>query len=473
MATPLPLSRRFSSEFHAQEGIKCSSSTHSINCSRKNISPFPYNDSISYTSRTKITRRISFSGDEDYGKRCNQCFQTSRTEGSPCREVLSPAFYASESDFTERRKSSLEIYLEKLQTQAKQDSLDNVNDISEMDDQSSTLLARKELGLLEKYLDSLNEDAKSEECLPSFSDIIASGKSENSVMNQQKGLEIQEYKKSNTNAKKAASSPTYDEKESGNLYLINTLLAINIAVFLFEIAAPVKNSDYNLYSLPMMYGAKVNDLIMIGQWWRLVTPMFLHSGVLHIALDSWVLLSFGPQVCKGYGSFTFLLIFILGGISGNFSSFLHTTETTVGGSGPLFAVIGAWLVYQIQNKDVTGKELSDSMFQKAVIATALSLMLGNFGPMDNWTSLGAAVSGIVYGFFTCPVEQVDDASASALQENNGGMKEDVTLNSKQAANPCKSLIIFTILVSALSSLLLFDESLLNNLELEELVRIIE
>lgn len=139
-----------------------------------------------------------------------------------------------------------------------------------------------------------------------------------------------------------------------------------------------------------------------------------HSGPLHIALGSWVLVSFGPQVCKGYGSFTFLLIFILGGISGNFSSFLHTSEATVGGSvrflssfvsllyqtwlllstnqvfytinfqGPVFAVIGAWLVYQIQNKELVSKELSDSMFQKAVIATALSFFLGNFGPVDNW-----------------------------------------------------------------------------------------
>lgn len=55
----------------------------------------------------------------------------------------------------------------------------------------------------------------------------------------------------------------------------STLVSINIAVFLFEIASPVKGSYYNLYSLPMMYGAKVNDLIMLGEWWRLLTPMFL------------------------------------------------------------------------------------------------------------------------------------------------------------------------------------------------------
>jgi len=51
-----------------------------------------------------------------------------------------------------------------------------------------------------------------------------------------------------------------------------------------------------------------------------------------MALSCWALVSFGPQVCKGYGSFTFFLIYILGGVSGNLASFLHTPDPTVGGT---------------------------------------------------------------------------------------------------------------------------------------------
>lgn len=52
--------------------------------------------------------------------------------------------------------------------------------------------------------------------------------------------------------------------------------------------------------------------------------------------------------------------------------------------GPEFAIIGAWLVYQVQNKEVGSKEVSLNMFFKAVIATALSFVLSSFGRVDNW-----------------------------------------------------------------------------------------
>ncbi|KAK4477704.1 hypothetical protein RD792_016953 [Penstemon davidsonii] len=235
------------------------------------------------------------------------------------------------------------------------------------------------------------------------------------------------------------------------------LASMNIAVFLFEIATPVKNSNFELFSLPLVYGAKINNLILSGEWWRLITPMFLHSGIFHIALGSWVLFTFGVEVSKVYGSFTFLLIYILGGISGNLISFLHTPYPTVGGTGPVFAVIGAWLIYQVQNKDVIAKNSSQRMFLKAIIATSLSSLLTNFTPIDEWTHFAAAVTGIAYGFVTCPTLEVKGASPE------GDREKRITLVGRYA-DPCKSLVYFSFFILLLSSLVFIIEPPLDLIE---------
>ena len=145
MATILPIPRRFSSEF--QEFFRCSSSSINTNFSKKKHQS---NESIT----NMMNRRVSFSKDEDdHGKikRCNQCLQANRIEGLLSKDGLSPVFYASEqSDSIEKHRSSLEIYLEKVK------GIDG-SDESEIDDHGSQVFARKELGLLEKYLNALKE----------------------------------------------------------------------------------------------------------------------------------------------------------------------------------------------------------------------------------------------------------------------------------------------------------------------------
>lgn len=50
----------------------------------------------------------------------------------------------------------------------------------------------------------------------------------------------------------------------------------------------------------------------------------------------------------------------------------------------MFGIIGAWLIYQYQNKNAMSKDVSESMYQKAVVATALGFVLQTFGPIDDW-----------------------------------------------------------------------------------------
>ncbi|EOA16663.1 hypothetical protein CARUB_v10004851mg [Capsella rubella] len=355
---------------------------------------------------------------------------------NPLRGKLCLVRASSESKVTKKRIQLLDSYFGKLQNEDEKPSVSTGDDI----DKKVELNVDEELDLLSVYLGKLQKGL-----VPSTLDVVKSEGGSVASKLRKTGIE------SNNNPFQQLDDDDQSE-DTLNFYAVSILASINVGVCLFEAAAPVRNNDMGLLSLPLLYGAKINDLIMAGEWWRLVTPMFLHSGIPHVALSSWALLTFGPKVCRDYGLFTFGLIYILGGVSGNFMSFLHTPDPTVGGTGPAFALIGAWLVDQNQNKEMIKSDEYEDLFQKAIIMTGFGLILSHFGPIDDWTNLGALIAGIVYGFFTCPVFQL--GRGSERQEGTVTVGPEKEKN----ADPCKSFLVFTIFIAVLvtSVLLLGD-----------------
>lgn len=135
-------------------------------------------------------------------------------------------------------------------------------------------------------------------------------------------------------------------------------------------------------------------------------------------------------------------------------------------------MIGAWLIYQIQNNDLYGKDSYESLFLKATIAYALGCTLSNFVPIDDWsvpfcniqlgilsarflnlwfcrTHFGAAFTGLAYGFFTCSTVQLDDKASESGQE------EGIRLVSS-SGNPCKSLVCLSIFILLWTSLVFMN-----------------
>ncbi|CAK8533243.1 unnamed protein product [Lathyrus sativus] len=353
-----------------------------------------------------------------------------------------------ESSSVKKKLRSLDSYFGKLQHDTKLHDSDTFNEVTKVHQGNG-------LEPLDEYLGKLNNGINQE---PLGASYVENLKDEILAPKQNLSQDTQRtnFRKPNTyvNLRRtkgvSGSVSAIDSQQlndTSSLYLIGILASVNIAVFLFEIASPVKSNDLELFSLPLLYGAKINDLIMVGEWWRLITPMFLHAGIFHLGLSCWALVSFGPQVCKSYGSLTFFLIYILGGVSGNIASFLHTPDPTVGGTGPVFAIIGAWLIYQFQNRDVIANGDSENLFKKAIIITTLGFILCNLGPVDEWSHSGATFTGMVYGFLTSSTLQLDNTLPQTGEE---GLKLV-----KKYGGSFKSLIIFTISIGVLTSLLLF------------------
>ena len=89
-----------------------------------------------------------------------------------------------------------------------------------------------------------------------------------------------------------------------------------------------------------MLGAKVNELILAGQVWRLITPILLHASILHIGFNMYALFVIGPQLERFYGHGRFLLLYLIAGFTGNVLSFVLSPNPSLGAST---SVLGWWL----------------------------------------------------------------------------------------------------------------------------------
>lgn len=201
--------------------------------------------------------------------------------------------------------------------------------------------------------------------------------------------------------------------------IVYVLAAVNIAIYLFGLASPVDTSGMGASTLPVLYGAKVNEFLLNGEWWRLITPMFLHSGFFHVVLSSWALLFFGPQVENVFGPLAFCMIYFLGGLCGNMFSFFFTPDATVGGTGPLFALFGAWVVYLWLNKTVLGEKSADYGIKATTLMGVLVLCLSCLLPTDEWIHVGAVLPGIMFGYYASPSLHVDRNGSDVKKMRSG------------------------------------------------------
>ena len=106
-------------------------------------------------------------------------------------------------------------------------------------------------------------------------------------------------------------------------------------------------SSRNPYLL-ILFGAKYNPLILEGEWWRLITPMFLHIGLIHLVMNSFALYYLGTAVERIYGRYRFLFIYLFAGFAGTLASFLFSPDSiSAGASGGIFGLFGALLFFGI------------------------------------------------------------------------------------------------------------------------------
>ena len=99
------------------------------------------------------------------------------------------------------------------------------------------------------------------------------------------------------------------------VYVTWALVALNVAVFIAMLAAGTPPSGGDSASL-MRWGALYGPAVSRGEWWRLLTAMFVHGGLLHLFANMYVLIGIGPLTERLYGNVGYAILYLLSGIAG-------------------------------------------------------------------------------------------------------------------------------------------------------------
>ena len=133
------------------------------------------------------------------------------------------------------------------------------------------------------------------------------------------------------------------------------LIAVNIIMFIISaiISGNIMNIDINTL---VFLGGKYGPLIDVGQWWRLIACIFLHGGLMHIVFNMYSLFILGSQLEPILGRKKYTILYFISGLGSSILSYLALPNTvSIGASGAIFGLLGALLVFIINNRDKINK----------------------------------------------------------------------------------------------------------------------
>jgi rhomboid protease GluP len=196
------------------------------------------------------------------------------------------------------------------------------------------------------------------------------------------------------------------------------LVGINCLVFLAMVlhgASPFSPSADQV----LLFGAdQPANILLLGQWWRIVTAMFVHVGILHLATNMWCLWNLGllAEPLMGWGGL--ISVYVLTGAAGNLLSTgfnwthpIHDPSGAVyflpgaGASGAVFGIAGALIVLLKSNRLPVPPEELKRLRKSVIYFAGINLVIGfsiNFGAgftgvlVDNSAHIGGFLSGLLF-----------------------------------------------------------------------------
>jgi rhomboid protease GluP len=174
------------------------------------------------------------------------------------------------------------------------------------------------------------------------------------------------------------------------------LILVNVILFTAEIYFGGGTNGVVLYRLGGLFPPAVHA----GQWWRLLTSLFLHLGALHLAMNMFALWLLGPFAEAALGFLRFLLVYLLAGIGSmgvvvTFASGPHGQQLTVGASGCIMGIVGATGALMLRG---WLREKALSAKRRLIGMVVIVAMQTVFDSVVTQVSMAAHLSGAIIGF---------------------------------------------------------------------------
>lgn len=174
-----------------------------------------------------------------------------------------------------------------------------------------------------------------------------------------------------------------------------SLMGMNVGIWLLTLALGAGVLQGQPETL-LAWGGNSASEVQQGEWWRLLTAMFLHSGVLHVGMNMLGLWAAGVAVERIYGHRLFLLIYLGSGLVGSAASLHFSAQkmVSVGASGAVFGVAGALLVAVFHRRQQLPKLFGKQTLSGIGFFVFYSLLQGWARPgVDNAAHLGGLAAG--------------------------------------------------------------------------------
>jgi membrane associated rhomboid family serine protease/Flp pilus assembly protein TadD len=201
-------------------------------------------------------------------------------------------------------------------------------------------------------------------------------------------------------------------RRESSITLTHVLFGANIAVFLAMALASGSIMDFN-GEVMVRFGANFGPLTLSGEWWRLLTYMFLHGGLMHIAFNMWCLWDLGALCESLYGRWTYAAIYLITGVAAGLASVgWNPGVLSVGASGAIFGLAGALIASFYLGEFSVPRVAIQGTLRSLLFFVGFNVLFGTMmSGIDNAAHAGGLVSGLILGALIARVAPQPDQLA--------------------------------------------------------------